>query len=115
MTFLESLGETDKLDLKQSTLKTAMLLALANADRASDLHLVETQFKPNGVQFVVAALSKTRRSGPPREVFYPQFNSSPYLCPVRSLEPYLRATEKYVEPKKIDYSFLSRSHIFLSV
>ena len=67
---LSKLGENNGLALKALSIKTAMLLAVANADRASDLHLLDIsymRFTPSGVHFTIAALSKTRRSGPPRE------------------------------------------------
>ena len=36
--------EPERLNLKQLTLKTIMLMALANADRASDLHLLDIRY-----------------------------------------------------------------------
>ena len=56
------------LSFKELTLKTAMLMALANADRASDLHILDIRYmqsQSDKVQFTVAALLKMRRSGPP--------------------------------------------------
>lgn len=55
-----------------------MLLALTNADRVSDLHLLDLNLKQvtsHGVRFQIARLSKTRRSGPPREATYVAFKS----------------------------------------
>ncbi len=54
LTFLETWEGTD--DPKQITLKTVMLLALANADRASDLHLLDIKhmkIDSNGARFRV--------------------------------------------------------------
>ena len=82
--------------LTQLTLKTSMILVLlSNADRASDLHLLDIaymKFDPTSVRFIVVGLSNTRRSGLPREVFYHRLDSNVKLCPVRTLELYLKAT-----------------------
>ena len=51
------------------------------------------RFTPSGVYFTIAALSKTRRSGPPLEVTYFSFKDDPKICPVASLHAYLEATE----------------------
>ena len=40
----------------------------------------------------VTALTKTRRNGPPLEVFYPNFPDSHRLCPVRTLREYVART-----------------------
>ena len=66
---LESMADLGDLSFKELTLKTVMLMALSNADRASDLHLLDLrymQIQPDKIKFSVPGLSKTRRSGPPR-------------------------------------------------
>ena len=71
----ESIFPLEELSLKQISERTAMLLALANADRVSDLHSLDLKFRCyryGGVSFIIPVLTKTRRSGPPREVFYAQ-------------------------------------------
>ena len=73
-----------------------MLMALANADRASDLHILDIRYmqsQSDKVKFTIAALSKTRRSGPPREVEYSQFEDNLKLCPVK-FSSYLRGEDK---------------------
>ena len=75
--------------------RTAMLLALANADRVSDLHALDLKYRSyrnDGVSFIIPSLTKTRRSGPPREVFYPEFDADRELCPVTSLRMYEQKT-----------------------
>ena len=70
-------------------------MALSNADRASDLHLLSIDHMWLGeeeIWFQVNGLSKTRRSGPPREVVYPRF-SDQRICPVHLLTAYLKRTE----------------------
>ena len=58
----------------------AMLLALSNADRCSELaalNLNFRQFQRNNVLFVIPQLTKLRRSGLPLEAF--TWNSQPTL------------------------------------
>ena len=60
-----------ELSLKDLSRKTVMLLALARAASSSDLHLLGLRFmsaQSEFIRFQIAALTKTRRSGPPREV-----------------------------------------------
>jgi hypothetical protein len=57
-----------------------MLMALSNADRSSDLAALDLNFRAytgDGVRFVIPGLTKTRRNGPPLEVFYPSFPENP--------------------------------------
>ena len=68
LSYLETMEDLDCLSFKELTLKTVMLMALASADRASDLQLLDIRYmqqQGDTVKFVVAGLSKTRRSGPP--------------------------------------------------
>ena len=62
-------------------------MALMNADRASDLHALDLRyrnFSPEGVTFEILGLTKTRRSGPPRQAFYPSFPEKS-VCLVETL------------------------------
>ena len=62
-----------------------MLMALSNADRCSELASLDLRFRSHlreGVKFVIPGLTKTRRSGPPKEVFYPSYPEDEKLCPV---------------------------------
>ena len=67
------------------THKLAMLMALANANRYSELAALDLS---NGVMFTIPILTKSRRSGPPIQVFYPALTSDPKLCPVQTLRAY---------------------------
>ena len=70
-----------------------MLMALANADRCSDLAALDLNFRSyvtNGVRFVIPNLTKTRRSGPPMEAFYSSFPEDQRICPVQALKCYER-------------------------
>ena len=97
----ESNFPLEELSLKQISERTAMLLALANADRVSDLHSLDLKFRSyryGGVSFIIPVLTKTRRSGPPREVFYAQLEENIKLCPVSSLRAYEKKTEGLRHP-----------------
>ena len=73
--FLSNYKSAD-LSTLQLAKKTVTLMALVNADRCSDLAALDRdhiQWTASGVKFTVVRLTKTRRSGAPREVFYPMF------------------------------------------
>ena len=56
------------LSLKELSKKLAMLLALSNASRSSDLHALDLRYRAfheGRVTFKIPTLTKTRRSGPP--------------------------------------------------
>ena len=92
---IKNMPPLNELRLTELAGKLAMLMALTNADRASDLHLLDLNLKQifsHGVRFQIAGLSKTRRSGPPREVTYFTFKECEAICPVATLEVYERRT-----------------------
>ena len=97
VTFLQvKMADNQSLNLKQISLKSATLLALANAARASDLVALDVQFTQRtaeGVIFRIPGLTKTRRSGPPRSLFIASFEDK-RVCPVHTLECYLSRTEQ---------------------
>ena len=73
--YIRSQPEPDTLSLKDLAQTVVVLMALSNADRASDLHSQDlrfVRFSPEGAKFGIPALNKTR-CGPPREAFYPVF------------------------------------------
>jgi len=82
------------LPLKDLTKKLAMLLALTNASRSSDLHALDLRFRTftAGVLFRIPGLTKTRRSGPPKEAMFAAFEENPSLCPVNTLKQYEKLT-----------------------
>ena len=58
-------------------------MALTNDDRASDLHPLDLRyrsFSPQGANFEILGLTKTCRSGPPRQAFYPSFPEKCVPC-----------------------------------
>ena len=59
---IETMPPSEKLPLKELSWKLVTLLAITNADRASDLKLLDLNFRvftSEGVRFEVAGLSKT--------------------------------------------------------
>ena len=88
------LSSTD-LSLKNLSIKLVMLLALSNASRASGLASLDIrfqQFSPKGVRFFIPGITKTRRSGPPKEAFFASFHDKS-LCPVNTLIVYEEKTK----------------------
>ena len=95
LSYLGSLPDNTSLPLTLLTYKLAMLMALSNADRCSDLAALDLgfrSFQANGVKFIIPGLTKTRKTGPPKEAFYASLPESPLLCPVRCLREYEQQT-----------------------
>lgn len=88
LSFLGSWGDSKSLSLKDLSAKLVTLLALSNANRTSELKALDLKFRryfPDCVRFTLPTMTKTRRSGPPKEVVYPKFEEE-ILCPVRTLK-----------------------------
>ena len=74
LSFIKSLPDNEHLLFQLLTHKAVMLMALANADRCSDLAALDLRFRSfhgNGAKFIIPDLTKTRRNGSPAEAFYP--------------------------------------------
>ena len=72
-----------------------MLMALTSAGRSSDIHGLDLKFRkftPQGVEFTIAKLTKTRKSGPPKQILFPAFQSYRVLCPIACLRHYEKIT-----------------------
>ena len=95
--YLVSLGDNDKLTLKQLSQKTAMLLALTRPTRSADLSqlsIQRKQYRPDGVAFLPGALAKQSRQGKEiADFFFSSFPDNVTLCPVATLRSYERRTE----------------------
>ena len=92
--FLSSYNSADLTTLQWAK-KAVTLLTLINADRCSNLAALDrehVQWTARGVQFTVVHLTKTRRSGPPRKVFYATFAENSELCPVTVLRMHIDRT-----------------------
>ena len=95
--YLSALPEDELLQLPILTHKLAMLLALTNANRSSELAALDLQYcsmQAEGVRFVIPGLTKTRRTGPPKEVFFTGFTANRKICPVSTLISYRQRTKK---------------------
>ena len=96
--YVSFLGPTDNLSIRDLTHKLALLLALANADRASDLQALDVRyvtFSPTGARFEVTNLTKTGKPDRSISSFYSYFDSNPVLCPVRTLERHLKILSEW--------------------
>ena len=70
LSHVRNMPSSSQLHIQKLSWKLATLMATTNADRASDLHLLDINFMQITEQealFKIPGLSKTRRSGPPRE------------------------------------------------
>ena len=93
---IKSWGQTVGLPRKDLTLKLAMLLALANASRSSELHALDIRqvsWNPDGAAFTLSALTKTSKPGKKKSLFYPRLEVDSEVCPVICLRQYLKVTE----------------------
>ena len=112
--YIKELPENDKLSFQALSHKLAMLMALANADRCSDLAALDLDYmrpQVNGMLFIIPGLTKTRRNGPPLQAFYPSFTEERQICPVRTLECYQSRSQKLRTVQKKG----ARNPLFLSV
>ena len=90
--YLHGLGSSEDLSLKMLSSKLVTLLALLSANKSSDLDLNFRRFSLEGVVFMIPSLTKTRRSGPLKEIFYCKFEDH-LLCPVHTLQVYEQKTQ----------------------
>lgn len=95
--FLSSMGNNEDLSRKCLSQKLALLMALVQASRTSELQALDLRFrvyKPSGVSFKLASLTKKRTPGlPPKELFFGAFSKDKHLCVVECLKQYKKVTE----------------------
>ena len=94
--YIENLPDNKDLSFQQLSHKLVMLMALANADRCSDLAALDLSYHSsvgNGERFRIPGLTKSRRKGPPLESFYSSFPEAPRLCPVATLHCYIERSK----------------------
>ena len=106
---LKSKGDIAAFSLKDLTFRLVMLLALANADRASDLWALDVKFlsmTSEGAIFRLASLTKTARPDKPITSCYSPLPDAS-LCPVRTLQQYLTRTVNWRESAGNSKLFLS--------
>ena len=99
---LRALGDNDHLSLRALSKKLALLMALTDASRTSELQALDLRFRrfrPEGVYFTLAALTKKRKVGAPaKELFFGAFPQDHTLCVVQCLRQYEKVT-KDIRPK----------------
>ena len=107
--FLKQKGPTADLSVKDLTLKLSMLLALSNADRASDLCALDVRYlslTPKGAEFQLVTLTKSARPDRHFISFYPSFQDET-VCPVTTLQLYLTRTADWRADQNRNQLFLS--------
>lgn len=113
--YMKALGPNGSLSLKQLSLKLAMLMALVEASRSSELAALDLRFrvyKPEGVFFKLPTLTKKRSPGkPPRELFFGAFPEDVDLCVVQCLRCYEKATTSFRGPSAVDANRLFVSYV----
>ena len=96
---MAAMGSNESLSLKQISQKLAVLMALMKVSRTSELRALDILFRvyrPNGVVFILASLTKKRTPGlPPKELLYGAFPSDKRLCVVECLKSYEERTREF--------------------
>jgi hypothetical protein len=97
LAYTEGQEINEGIPLKLLTLRTTMLLALSRPVRSVDLcklNLTVYRVTPEGAVFRPTALAKQSRPGRTvKDFFFPRFTDNSMLCPVTSLEHYVKRTE----------------------
>ena len=87
--FISAQGENESFSLKQVTLKLTMLMALTSVGRSSNIHDLDLNLiSPQGVEFTITKLTKTRQFRPLKQILFPAFQSNRVLCLVACLRYY---------------------------
>ncbi|CAD6199650.1 unnamed protein product, partial [Caenorhabditis auriculariae] len=93
LSYVKSLGENGKMGLKSLSRKTAMLCALAAPKRSSELchltlNLLKT--KESSWEFTIPGMTKNRGMGKAHSAVLERFQEDELLCPVITLEAYIK-------------------------
>ena len=96
--YLQSMGDNETLLLKQLSQKLALLMALVDASRVSELQALDLRYRtyrPEGVVFQLPTLSKKRVMGaPPKQMVFGAFPEDSRLCVAKCLRQYEAVTSK---------------------
>ena len=96
--YIAGLGENTNLPAKKLSQKLVLLMALVVASRTSELQALDLRFRvyrPNGVLFRLANITKTQKAGTPsKEHFFGAFLDK-RLCVVECLKCYEEMTLKH--------------------
>ena len=89
---LRTLRNNDNLSLRALSKKLALLMALTDASKTSELQALDLRFRrfrPEGVYFTPASLTKKQKMGAPaKELFFGAFSQDHTLCVVQCLRQY---------------------------
>ena len=112
--FVISLGANEQLSIKHLSQKLALLMALVEASRMSELQALDLRFrvfKPDGVLFKLPSLTKKRNLGlPPKELSFGAFPDNIHLCVVKCVQQYESVTLQH-RPKEREPNPLFLSYI----
>lgn len=92
--FVSMLGENSRLSIKDLSLKTVTLVALASLLRVSEIAAISTDsliFSESGVKFFLSKPRKAQHNGALQEVFISRLQKD-LCCPVCALESYIERT-----------------------
>ena len=99
--YFQSLGENSSLTLKMLSQKLALLMALVEANRVSELQALDLRYRsyrPEGVSFQLPTLVKKRKTGAPTKLFtFGAFPHDSRLCVVKCLRQYEAVTDQFRE------------------
>jgi len=114
---IKSLGPNESLDLKWLSVKVTMLMALTSAARASEIHLVSTEYMTDMGDKIVCdldGLTKVRKVGqPPESLTFESYTEDDSLDVVGCLREYLNRTKNVRQSKQLLVSFV-RPHKAIS-
>ena len=91
---LRTLRNNDNLSLRALSKKLALLMALTDASKTSELQALDLRFRrfrPEGVYFTLASLTKKKQQkmgAPAKELFFGAFSQDHTLCVVQCLRQY---------------------------
>ena len=114
--YLEGLGPSEQLSLRQLSKKLASLRAITSAERGSELIAHDLRFRrvhPEGVSFNLPELTKGVRVGKPLKTsFHSSFPENVLLCPCSCLKEYELRTQAFrpdaiSEPNKLFLSVIN--------
>ena len=118
--YLSSQGPLQELTLKPLILKTVMLCSLVCAQREQTLCLLDLNNKvivQDAITFILSDRHKTARPCKTLKIFFPTFPGNVNLCPVSTLQEYVKRTEslrhlngQYSFKVFISYVKLQRNH-----
>ena len=109
--YIKSLPQIYSQTTRQTTLKTATLLALTAISRANELHKLDLTWlisKQGSKCFQIPGRVKHSRQGKPNPpIVFVEFKHDPDLCPVKAIDAYINMTKPWREEQSQTKLFLS--------